>query len=261
MLALIERRLPEGGHVIDYGCGSGRYLLALGGRAAIAAGFDICRSALARFRQAIAQAGRGEAIHVLGPDPAEVERHVARHGKADLVLCLFGVLSHIEGREERRRTLVRLAALLKPGSGRLILSVPNRRRRFRRLQRALPPGRRDEVRYVRSFEEGSVELSYKLFDVATLRAELRGAGLELERVGAESLLPETVIGNSRILRRLDRLLDAAGAGVAGLRPAGGGPAARDAGAGARPRGWRCRLPRRGPRTVAGGSSASASAGG
>ena len=51
VLRLILRGLPPAAHVIDYGCGSGRYLFALRGRVAVAAGYDICTAALARLRE------------------------------------------------------------------------------------------------------------------------------------------------------------------------------------------------------------------
>ncbi|MFO1209650.1 MAG: methyltransferase domain-containing protein [Amaricoccus sp.] len=197
VLRLIRRLLPPGGHVIDYGCGSGRYLLPLAGHAGVAAGFDICPAALARLRE-VAPAG----LAVLGPEADTVPAHVARHGPADLVLCLFGVLSHVEGRDARQRLLRRLRALLRPGTGRLVLSVPNRRRRFRALQRRSAG---DEIRYVRRFAEGAVELPYKLYEPPTLAAELAAAGFDVERMAAESLLPETAVARSPLLRTLDRL--------------------------------------------------------
>ena len=204
VLRLIRAELPVGGHVIDYGCGSGRYLLRLGERAAVAAGFDICSAALARFRAGIARQAPPGVVMALGPDPAALEEHVVWHGPADVVLCLFGVLSHIEGRAERRRTLERIAGLLRPG-GRLILSVPNKRRRFRALQRALPGGG-DEIRYVRRFADRAVELPYKLFAPGTLRAELAEAGFEVERLMAESLLPETAVARGRLARGIERVI-------------------------------------------------------
>jgi tRNA (uracil-5-)-methyltransferase TRM9 len=200
VLRLIRRELPPGGHVVDFGCGSGRYLLALGREAGVAAGYDICRAALARFRAAPQARGKGR-LHVLGPDPADLDRHVAAQGGADLVLCLFGVLSHIEGVDARRRALRRMAALMNPG-GRLILSVPNRRRRFRAEQRAQAPGP-GEIRYRRRFRDLSVALSYRLFDVESLNGELAAAGLVVIETRAESLFPEALVANSPVLRALD----------------------------------------------------------
>jgi tRNA (uracil-5-)-methyltransferase TRM9 len=204
VLRLIRRRLPYGGHVLDYGCGSGRYLIALRRQAGVLAGFDVCRAALARLRRNIACCEGAERIHLLGPDPHDIDRHLERHGQADLVLCLFGVLSHIEGRSERRRTLEQLAACLKPGSGRLIVSVPNRARRFRSEQRSQPGGG-GEIRYLRSIGDVSLELSYMLFDLDTLREELEGAGFVLEDVRAESLIPEAYVTNSAVARAFDRV--------------------------------------------------------
>jgi SAM-dependent methyltransferase len=229
VLGMIRRVLPAGGHVIDFGCGSGRYLLALRGQAGVAAGYDICRAALDAFRRA---AGREAATApaILGPDPADLDRHVAGHGGADVVLCLFGVLSHIEGAEERRRTLRRIAGLMAPGTGRLVLSVPNRRRRFRSEQREQAAEASGEIRYRRRLRGLSVALPYKLFDVDGLAAELAGAGLVMVEARAESLFPEALVANSPVLRRLDRWLAplvpaAFGYGILALaRPAASGDA-------------------------------------
>lgn len=203
VVRMIRRVLPPGGHLVDFGCGSGRYLLALRRHAGVAAGYDICDAALAAFRRA---AAHGAPPAILGPDPADLDRHVAGHGGADVVLCLFGVLSHIEGAEARHRTLRRLAGLMAPGTGRLVLSVPNRRRRFRREQRAQGAQASGEIRYRRDLRGLSVALPYKLFDVDGLAAELARAGLVVVEARAESLLPEALVANSGVLRTLDRWL-------------------------------------------------------
>lgn len=226
VLRLVRGLLPAGGHVIDYGCGSGRYLLALGDRVAVGAGYDICPTALARLREGIARRPPWGLVQAIGPDPEALAAHVARHGPADVVLCLFGVLSHVEGRAARRRLLLAIAGMLKPGTGRLVLSVPNRRRRFRGVQRSLPAGT-EEIRYVRRFDGGAVELPYRLFDPESLAEELAGAGFELERLVAESLLPETAVARGRLARGVERvaggLLPAVwGYGLLGVaRPYGG----------------------------------------
>jgi tRNA (uracil-5-)-methyltransferase TRM9 len=206
VLRLIRRELPPGGNVIDFGCGSGRYLLALRGQAGVAAGYDICSAALDAFRRVAGTDRRGRSPHVLGPDPDDLDRHVQAHGAADLVLCLFGVLSHIEGAEKRRRALRRMAGLLRPGSGRLILSVPNRRRRFRHEQREQAALLSGEIRYLRRFRGLSLALPYKLDDLDDLGTELAGAGLVIVEARAESLVPEALVANSPILRTLDRWL-------------------------------------------------------
>ena len=118
------------------------------------------------------------------------------------MLCLFGVLAHIEGRAARRATLGRLARLIRPGTGRLVVSVPNRHRRMRREQRAQAG---EEVRYRRNLGERAVELPYKLFDPESFRAELHDAGFVTERIVAESLLPETGVTRSPVLEGIDRV--------------------------------------------------------
>jgi SAM-dependent methyltransferase len=204
VLRRILCELPPAAHVVDFGCGSGRYLLALRDHVAVAAGYDVCAAALERFRQAAARLGSAGHLHAVGPDPGELDRHVGRHGAADVVLCLFGVLSHIEGAGPRAEALRRMTGLLKPGSGRLILSVPNRRRRFRSEQRAQAPAD-GEIRYMRRLRGMSLAMSYKLFDVDSLRAELARAGLTVETVAAESVVPEALVANSPIMRGFDRL--------------------------------------------------------
>jgi SAM-dependent methyltransferase len=204
VLRFILSALPPAGHVIDFGCGSGRYLLALRDRVAVAAGYDICAAALERLQLSAARLGCADHLLAVGPDPAELDRHVARHGRADVVLCLFGVLSHIESAAARAEALRRMTALLRPGSGRLILSVPNRHRRFRSEQRA--QGAADgEIRYVRQLRDMALPMSYKLFDLDSLRTELARAGLQIETLRAESLVPETLVANSPVMRTFDRL--------------------------------------------------------
>jgi tRNA (uracil-5-)-methyltransferase TRM9 len=201
VLRIARGLLPRGGHLIDFGCGSGRYLMTLRHHAGVAAGFDVSETALALLRSKLARSGSGS-VSILGPDPAELDAHVAERGRADVVLCLFGVLSHIEGRAARRETLGRLARLLDPSRGRLVISVPNRLRRFRREQRAL---RADEIRYSRRFGPRAIELPYKLFDPESFRAELREAGFAIERLVAESVVAEAGVARSPVLRTLDRL--------------------------------------------------------
>ena len=199
VLSHVRRLLPPEAHVIDYGCGSGRYLVPLRPHLGRAAGFDICPTALGLLRDRLA-AGDGAPVEVLGPDPASLPDHVARHGPADLLLCLFGVLSHVTPRSARADLLGRFRDLLRPG-GRLLVSVPNRQRRFAREQRAVRPG--TEIHYRRRIAGGDIELPYQLFDPALLAEELTAAGFEPEGVWAESTLPEAWLTGGGIAGLLD----------------------------------------------------------
>ncbi|MEM9578145.1 MAG: class I SAM-dependent methyltransferase [Pseudomonadota bacterium] len=199
----IERKLSPEKSVLDFGCGSGRYLLRLRGLVRRAIGFDVSPAALETLRQRADAQGWG-ALVILGPDPAALDAHVKEEGPVDLVLCLFGVVGHITDPDTRAEALVRMRKALKPGSGRLLISVPNRARRFR-AEQAEAGGAL--VRYERHTEEGArVVLDYQLFDPPMLVRELSQAGFTLRRMSCESVLPETWLLHNAALRWLDGLL-------------------------------------------------------
>lgn len=203
VLNVAQAALPaQGGHVIDFGCGSGRYTLPFLARAETVASFDICTSARARLVENLDALEPPRRPVVLGPERDSLERHVLQQGPADVVLALFGVIAHVEGAENRRELLAWLASLVSPQRGRVILSVPNRARRFKPEQRA----RHDTegIRYVRNHGQQALRFFYKLYDVADLRADLEAAGLEIERLYAESLLPESWLANAAPLGQIDR---------------------------------------------------------
>lgn len=201
MLAL----LPPGGHVIDFGCGNGRYLLRLKGRAGVAAGFDINTAALEMLAARAAEMGWSD-LQVLGPEVEALEAHVRAQGRADLVLCLFGVLAHIDDRAARIATLCQMRRLLKPETGRLLISVPNKARRFLREQRAAGAAAQGLIRYTRMMEGTEVTLPYQLYDPDRLRAELSEAGFRVDSLRAESVLPESLLTTHAPLRWIDSLL-------------------------------------------------------
>jgi len=194
--------LPPNAHVIDYGCGSGRYLLCLQGHVARAAGYDISPAAMALVRRRADEIGWHD-LAVVGPDAASLDRYGAQAGPADMVMCLFGVLGHIADPGARMRALRQMRRLLTPETGRLVLSVPNRRRRFGREQRAAGPGAAGLVLYRRSLGAAGVTLPYQLFDPERLRRELAEAGFTIQEMRAESVFPESWLLNSAAVRWLD----------------------------------------------------------
>lgn len=204
VLAHARRLLSPSAHLIDFGCGSGRYLLALKDGVRLAAGYDPSPTALELLRARARDRGGAE-VHPLGPEAAAFEAHVARHGRADLVLCLFGVLGHILPRGARIEVLARMRAALLPG-GRLLLSVPNRRRRFAREQRTAPDG--GAIHYRRRIEGGEICLPYQLYDPDSLAAELAEAGFGLALLEAESVLPEAWLLSGPLPGLLDAALTA-----------------------------------------------------
>ncbi|MGZ2260169.1 class I SAM-dependent methyltransferase [Roseobacter sp. A03A-229] len=197
--------LPQGGHVIDYGCGNGRYLLRLRERAGVAAGFDINAAALEMLAERAVEMGWTD-LKVLGPDADALAAHVRSRGPADLMLCLFGVLAHIEAREDRLAVLRQMRRLLRKDTGRLLISVPNRRRRFRREQRQAGPGAKGLIRYTRVMQGAEVTLPYQLYDPDRLQEELAEAGFWIQSIRAESVLPESVLTTYPTMRWLDSWL-------------------------------------------------------
>jgi tRNA (uracil-5-)-methyltransferase TRM9 len=124
------------------------------------------------------------------------------------VLMLFGVLGHIPGRDRRRQTLRTLRAMLRPG-GRLVVGVPNRRRRFHQEQAAsravdgLEPG---DITYARWQGGEEIDLYYHLYEPTELEAELGACGYCPLGTRAESVLPERAVVNSSAMAWLDRVL-------------------------------------------------------
>lgn len=190
--------------VLDFGCGSGRYLLRLRGRVARATGFDVSVAALDVLR-ADPRADGWDDLYVLGPDPEELDAHIAADGPVDLVLCLFGVLGHITDAGARAEALSRLKAALAPGTGRLLISVPNRARRFR-AEQAAQQALDGLIHYKRPTDGAPVQLHYQLFDPARLRGELEAAGLRVHVMGCESVLPENWLLHSALARMVDAVL-------------------------------------------------------
>ncbi len=199
----IESLLSPVASVLDFGCGNGRYLLRLHGRVARAIGFDVSRAALETIRaRAAAQDWRD--LVVLGPEPEALDAHVWSEGQVDVALCLFGVLGHITDPGARADALLRIRRALKPGAGRLLISVPNHARRFAPEQAAAGG---TLIRYHRETETGdTLSLDYQLFDPDMLVAELTAAGFVLCKIGCESVLPESWLLNHAALRWLDGLM-------------------------------------------------------
>lgn len=211
VLARAERLIPRGGRFLDYGVGDGRYCVPLvRRRAATAIAFDISAGALAALEAnsgPLVEEGR---IRPVGTHLRDLEVEIARSGPVDLVLAAFGVLGHVRGRRQRVALLQSFRTMLKPG-GRVLVGLPNARRRFRREQHLCSPevgaGRleRGDILYSRSSGDERIELYYHLYDADEVRAEAGAAGFTIDEMTAESLLPERAVVSRPLLGRLDDL--------------------------------------------------------
>ena len=187
------------GDVVDLGCGNGRYFIPmLKGNEREVFGFDICARCLNDLRARLDGSGLGARGHLVQGDAAEVGAAV-RGRPVVLAMIMFGVLSHIAGHENRIETLRRLAAVVEPVRGRIVLSVPNRLRRFR----GHPTDAEGDIVYRRRTEDGELKLYYHLYDSESVRRDLEEAGLAVEAMVAESLLPESWITRHRWLGIVD----------------------------------------------------------
>ncbi|MFW5834293.1 MAG: methyltransferase domain-containing protein [Pseudomonadota bacterium] len=210
-LAHVRRLLRDSGpgpiDVLDYGCGSGRYLVPLlvaePRLRAIAA--DPCPEAMGRLRLRLQALGVADRVTlVTGTLDAVVPVLAASGSRPCLALALFGVLAHVGPAAERARLLAGLCALLAPAGGQLVLSVPNERRRFRRGERAAGVV---DLTYRRRLADGTVvDLGYHLYRAGELADALGAAGFTDVRIAAESLASESLVTRHPLIGRLDGLL-------------------------------------------------------
>lgn len=203
----------DASRILDFGCGNGRYGLPLLERTqARITGYDISLASLAEFDAELRRTPYRERVTLIHGDLESL----SRQEPYDLVLMLFGVLSHIGVREERIEALCKVRTLMKPGA-RLILSVPSifRRRPFellkfgiqRRLGRArAPQNEAGNIFFSRAINGKPVVFFYHLYSVASLAEELAHCGFRIGKCTPESLLPEWLVTQSALARRLDRLL-------------------------------------------------------
>ncbi|WP_165837602.1 class I SAM-dependent methyltransferase [Zavarzinia aquatilis] len=207
-LRLLDRLLPVGGRLLDYGAGEGRYCFDLAHRRnAEVLAVDISAVARQHLRAASSAMGIAGRVEVCDADDETYRRALAQGG-FDVALLGFGVLGHVAGRRSRIELLAQLRHALAP-EGRLVLGLPNAARRFRARQRAcrpliaegaLEPG---DIRYERPLEQGAIPLFYHLFTGAEIRRDLAEAGFAIEWLTSESLLPESAVTHSRLLGLLD----------------------------------------------------------
>ncbi len=207
---LIAHGADAANQILDFGCGNGRYALALLQRTqATVTGYDISLAAIDAFQSLLNNTLFGQRARLL-TGPLDVLESCA---KFDMVLMLFGVLSHVGGLAARQEVLQRLRALMQP-NGKLVITVPSvwRRRPLdwcsAVLRRATgrAPGVQAEpgnIEFTRVLAGAPHTFFYHLYSAQSLRRELRSCGFEVVAMDAESVLPEWLVTQHRTLGRAD----------------------------------------------------------
>jgi len=195
--------------ILDFGCGQGRYLLALANTYNLHyIGYDISKKAIEELEETLLLSHQSSRkIHLFSQKEA-LESHLKSSQAISLSLMMFGVLSHIKHRADRITTLKQNQAILAPYHGLILLSVPNRRRRFLVKQainilKNWSFRKSENVYYER---KGGIQLNYYLYSLNSLKNELNEAGLEPVILRAESILPEKWLLTHPLIARLDNLL-------------------------------------------------------
>ena len=116
---IIERHLPEEGHILDAGCGPGRYAVHLAREGYRVCLVDISEEQLKLAGEKIDEAGVRESVtDVRRMDVCDLSE--IPDASYDAVLCLGGALSYV--RDRRHEAVSELIRVAKPGSP-LIVSV------------------------------------------------------------------------------------------------------------------------------------------
>ena len=205
--------------ILDFGAGSGRYTMPLlQATNAFVCAYDISADACRALESQAAASGVGSQRLLV---TANLDAARAA-GPYDLAVALFGVLSHIEGKENRIDVLSSVRSVLSP-DGLLLLTVPHALRRFplhassghpgsesgtssarAQARRYFPSAR--PVIYRHHVENEARPFPYYLFSRRELISELSAAGLALVVLESDSILPERRLVRRPTLAPIDDFL-------------------------------------------------------
>ena len=197
--------LSKSKRVLDFGCGIGRYTQYLldNSKADITC-FDVCHQAIDAIRKNF--------------DPSRIttilddESALSSLESFDLILSLFGVISHIGPASKRLGTLKMLSSLLRDNSeSSIIITVPNKFRRFYKNQVAhilnkqleghhFEPG---DIIYHRVSESKRIPLFYHLYSRNEFVRDIQAAGITPNRLFAESFFAERFVSSYPCVAKLD----------------------------------------------------------
>jgi len=210
---LLKHGAASATRILDFGCGNGRYALPLLQRTnARVVGFDISQAAIDEFAGYL----RGSPLATRATLFCGNAELLERQGQYDLIMLLFGVLSHVGERADRVRTLRQMRRLL-ADRGTLILSVPSVFRRrprnllYAALRRASGTATKSQkepgnIFLVRNIADARRRMFYHLYSLKGLEEELQESGFALRVRTPESLLPEWAVTQSNLLGKIDAAL-------------------------------------------------------
>jgi tRNA (uracil-5-)-methyltransferase TRM9 len=210
--------------ILDFGAGSGRYTMPfLRATNAFVCAYDISADACKALELQAATADAGRQRLLITADLGAVRAA----GPYDLVVALFGVLSHIEGKENRIDILSSIRSVLSR-EGLLLLTVPHALRRFplhvssdsrggeSSSESSSAPSARAQARryfpsarpviYRHHVENEKRPFPYYLFSRRELISELSAAGFALVVLESDSILPERRLVRRPTLAPIDDFL-------------------------------------------------------
>ncbi|MFA7061961.1 MAG: class I SAM-dependent methyltransferase [Pedobacter sp.] len=210
---LLRNGAEKAENILDYGCGNGRYALPLLQQTqAQLTCYDISQPAIDEFASYVQSSPLAARVRLFCGSSSVLENQ----GRYDLIMLLFGVLSHVGNRADRLNTLMQMRRLI-TDNGRLVLTVPNIFRRrpvellyanFLRLcgiatKAMKEPG---NITFSRNIANENHQFFYHLYTVYGLKKELLEAGFKLYALSPESILPEWLITQSDLLGKIDAAL-------------------------------------------------------
>ena len=209
IFAELQKLEPGPKHILDFGCGSGRYLLPiLKTTNNKFTAYDICGTPLKILSEKLDIEGGHQRVNVLHGDLEHLTQHIEKIGKADIILLMFGVLSHVGDRPTRLNLLRQLSTFLANDSSRIVLSVPNQLRRFTKNNGTFSPDDKEpgNITYSRTYKGTELNFFYHLYTPETLTEELEEAGLKIHKICAESYFPETWVTSSDMVGMIDKAI-------------------------------------------------------
>jgi tRNA (uracil-5-)-methyltransferase TRM9 len=193
---IIRKIVKENDLICDIGCGTGRYIIPLvteNHKTMI--GIDISEEMINELREHLKAEHLNTAkVDLICNDIGNIK---LKDDSVDVVLGMFGTISHFNPPEKRTRILKKIYNSLKPG-GYFIGSVPNRYRRFYRSQltrlfEMIHQRKKLDLReiiYYRQIDGMKHGNYYYLYTPKQIRNDLAGVGFENIRLYVESVLSE-----------------------------------------------------------------------